>query len=75
MKKILLRAGVISIVSLVVSQVIRFVGNVALTKLLAPDAFGLIGVVNMMMLGINLFSDIGIRYVVIQRKGELTADY
>jgi len=74
-KKIILQAGFISMGSLVISQTLRFAGNIVLTKLLSPSAFGVVGVVNMTMLGINLLSDIGIRYLVIQRQGDLDDEY
>lgn len=43
------------------SQVLRFGGNLILTRLLVPELFGLMGLVNTFILGLNLFSDIGIR--------------
>lgn len=70
-----LKAGVLSIGSLITSQLIRFAGNLILAKLLAPAAFGLVGIVNMVLLGINLFSDIGLRQLVIQRQGNLADDF
>lgn len=74
MKKKILKAGVVSIAVLLVSQVIRFLGNLYTTKLLAPDAFGLMAVVNMVMMGIALFSDLGLRQIVIQQKEDLAPD-
>src|SRR5215469_9911071 len=42
------------------SQVIRLATNVGLARLLAPKLFGLMLIVNTLMIGIQLFSDIGI---------------
>jgi O-antigen/teichoic acid export membrane protein len=70
-----LNAGVISIGSLVLSQGIRFAGNIFLAKLLAPSAFGMVAIVNMTILGVNLFSDLGLRQLIIQQKEKLTAEY
>lgn len=70
-----LNAGVISIGSLVLSQGIRFAGNIFLAKLLAPSAFGVVAIVNMTILGVNLFSDLGLRQLIIQKKESLTAEY
>lgn len=70
-----LNAGVISIGSLVLSQGIRFAGNIFLAKLLAPSAFGVVAIVNMTILGVNLFSDLGLRQLIIQQKENLTAEY
>jgi O-antigen/teichoic acid export membrane protein len=75
MSRIALTAGVISLGSLVLSQGIRFAGNIFLTKLLAPSAFGVVAIVNMTILGVNLFSDLGLRQLIIQKKEELSTQY
>jgi len=75
MGKLILRAGVISIGSLILTQLIRFGGNILLAKLLAPSAFGVVSVVNLVMLGIGLVSDLGLRQVVIQRQGAITREF
>lgn len=71
----LFKAGVISIGALIGAQIIRFAANILLAKLLAPSAFGVVAIVNMLMLGINLFSDIGLRQVVIQRQGMVSREF
>lgn len=50
----------------VASQVVRFIGNLVLARLLTPDAFGLMAVVSTLMLGLNLLSDIGTGPTIIQ---------
>ena len=42
------------------TQVIRLASNLILTRMLAPDLFGVMVVVNTVMIGIRLFSDVGI---------------
>jgi O-antigen/teichoic acid export membrane protein len=42
------------------SQAIRLATNVALARLLAPELFGTMLIVNTLMIGIQLFSDVGI---------------
>jgi len=42
------------------SQVIRLAGNIALTRLLAPELFGLLNIARVFVVGIWLFSDIGL---------------
>lgn len=61
--------------SFVLTQGIRFAGNLFLAKLLAPGAFGLAGIVNMVVIGISLMSDLGLRQVVVQRQGQLEPDF
>ena len=42
------------------SQVIRFGGNLILTRLLVPELFGLMALVQVFLQGLNLFSNIGV---------------
>jgi O-antigen/teichoic acid export membrane protein len=44
----------------VVSQLVRLASNVVLTRILFPDAFGLMALVSVCMTGLMMFSDIGI---------------
>ena len=47
-------------------QVIRFVSSIVLTWLVMPEAYGVIAVVMSVMMGINLFSDLGIGANIVQ---------
>src|SRR4051812_6290963 len=49
-------------------QALRFAGNLVLTRLLMPEAFGLMVLVNTFLMGLALFSDIGVGTSVIQNK-------
>ncbi|MDH3201716.1 MAG: oligosaccharide flippase family protein [Myxococcales bacterium] len=51
-------------------QVIRLVSNIILTRLLLPEYFGLMALVNVFLQGLALFSDIGIGPALIQNKRE-----
>jgi len=52
------------------SQALRFASNLILTRLLFPEAFGLMALVNVALQGLEMFSDFGIKPSVIQhRKG------
>jgi O-antigen/teichoic acid export membrane protein len=53
------------------SQAIRLVTNVALTRLLAPELFGTMLIINTLMMGIQLFSDVGIGQNIIQSPNAL----
>lgn len=48
------------------SQVLRLGSNLILTRLLVPELFGLMALVNTFIMGIALFSDIGIRPSIIR---------
>ena len=50
------------------SQALRLAGNLVLTRLLLPEMFGLMALVNTFIIGLNLFSDIGLGPSIIQNK-------
>lgn len=53
------------------SQVLRFGSNLILTRLLVPEMFGLMSLTNTFIMGLNLFSDIGISPSIIRsQRGE-----
>lgn len=53
------------------SQVIRFASQLILTRLLLPEAFGLNALCSVLMIGLQLFSDIGLGPSIIQnRRGD-----
>jgi O-antigen/teichoic acid export membrane protein len=62
------KGAVWSIVGYGGGQVLRFVGNLILTRLLFEEAFGIMALVNVFIQGLQLFSDIGIGPSIIQDK-------
>jgi len=50
------------------SQVIRLGGNLLLTRLLIPELFGIIAIARIVVMGIGLFSDIGLEPAIIRSK-------
>lgn len=48
------------------SQVLRLVGNLILTRLLFQEAFGIMGLIATVLMGLELFSDVGIGPSLIQ---------
>lgn len=67
-KKLAIRGTLWTIAGYGASQILRFGSNLILTRLLAPDAFGLMALVYVFIVGVNLFSDIGIGPSLIQNK-------
>jgi O-antigen/teichoic acid export membrane protein len=53
-------------IALVVGQAVRIGGNLVMTRLLAPEMFGIMGLVLVVQLTLSLLSDIGVRTVIIQ---------
>ena len=69
MRRNLLNASAIVMAAFAASQMMRFAGNIVLAKLLSPSAFGVVAVVNLLILALNLLSDVGLRLIVIQHQG------
>lgn len=68
LKKLAIRGAVWTIIGYGASQVARLISNIILTRLLVPEFFGLMAVVNTLLMGIELFSDLGIGQSIIQNK-------
>jgi len=53
------------------AQVLRLGGNVVLTRLLTPEVFGIMSIVGALLMGLQMFSDVGLRPNIIQNpRGE-----
>jgi O-antigen/teichoic acid export membrane protein len=53
------------------SQILRFGGNLALAHFLEPEYFGMMAIINILLLGVVLFSDIGIAQSIVNNpRGE-----
>lgn len=52
----------------VLGQGMRLVSNLILTRLLFPEAFGLMALVTMVMIGLQMFSDVGIGPAILSSK-------
>ena len=71
LKQRVIHAGSWAVGGHVVQQAIRLGGNLLLTRLLVPEAFGLMAIVYVLMIGFALFSDIGIGSNIVQNaRGE-----
>jgi O-antigen/teichoic acid export membrane protein len=56
----IMRGAALSVGGFGVSQVLRLVSNLVLTRLLFPEAFGLMGLVTVFLAGLAMISDVGI---------------
>jgi O-antigen/teichoic acid export membrane protein len=59
----------------VVGQLIRFCGNLILTRLLAPEVFGVMLLANVVWVGLTLLTDFGFRQVVIRSPNSANPDF
>ena len=66
LRSLVRRGAAWSLVSHTGAQVLRLMSNLLLARLLYPEAFGLMQLVNALLTGLQLFSDIGIGPSIIQ---------
>lgn len=70
-KNLALRGSIWSLGGFGASNIIRLSGNLILTRILFPEAFGIMALIEMVMNGIHMFSDLGIAAGIISHpKGE-----
>ena len=70
------RSGIFVLLNRISSGLLRLASNVILAELLFPEAFGVMVLVNIFILGLNLFSDVGIGPSLVRSKrGEEAAFY
>ncbi len=71
MRRLLLENSVYEVLGYGVSQALRLGSNLVLTRLLFPEAFGIMVICNIVLFGLTMLSDVGIVQSVIQnRRGD-----
>ncbi|MBW4463877.1 MAG: oligosaccharide flippase family protein [Pegethrix bostrychoides GSE-TBD4-15B] len=68
LKKLVIRGAFWTVAGYGLGQILRFGSNLLLTRLLFPEFFGLMALVNIFIVGLNLFSDVGVGLSIIQNK-------
>ena len=68
LKKLAVRGSVYELLGYGASMVLRLGGNLVLTRFLAPADFGLVAIVNAILYGLEMLSDVGLRMAVIQQE-------
>lgn len=63
-----IRGSVWTAIGFAGSQGLRFGANLALTRLLFPEAFGTMALINSLITGLHLFSDVGVVPSIVQNK-------
>ncbi|UZD91693.1 oligosaccharide flippase family protein [Cognatishimia activa] len=63
-----MRGGALTILGFGGSQALRFASNLILTRILFPEAFGVMALVYVFMQGLNNFSDVGITPAIMRSK-------
>lgn len=63
-----MRSSAWTVIGYGTSQVLRLVSNLILTRLLYPEAFGMMALVMVFMMGLAMFSDVGVGPSIMQSK-------
>ncbi len=69
------RGGAWTALSFVAAQGFRLISNLILTRLLFPEAFGIMALVTVLLVGLTLFSDMGVGPAIMQSKRGDEADF
>jgi len=68
LKRRVLNAGKWSLVGYGLGQAVRFGTNLLMTRILVPEMFGVMGIASVLLVGLTLFSDLGIKPSIIQNQ-------
>lgn len=68
LKRVVIQSSLWSMVSYGGGQVMRLAGNLILARMLLPEVFGLMALINVFMQGMHMFSDVGIGPSIVQSK-------
>ena len=68
LKQRIIKAGIWIFGGHASAHVIRLISNLIMTRLLVPEMFGLMSIVSVLITGLSLFSDLGLRQSIIQSK-------
>lgn len=68
LKERVLKAGLWSLAGFALNMIIRFGSNLVMTRLLMPEMFGLMSIASTVMVGLAMFSDLGLKQFVVQNK-------
>ena len=66
-----IRGGVFIIAGEAYGSLLRLAANLVMTRLLYPEAFGLMLIVNLVVLALGMLSDVGVRGALITKQGDI----
>lgn len=70
-----IRSSVLTVTNFGAGNVIRLLSNLILTRLLFPEAFGLMALVQVVLIGLQLLSDIGLRDAIVRDERGADPDF
>ena len=66
-----MRSAGLTVFGFATSQVLRLLSNLILTRLLFPEAFGMMALITVFLMGLNMFSDVGVTPAIMSsRRGD-----
>lgn len=68
LKQRVINASSWSVLGYGANQAIRFVTNLIMTRLLVPDMFGVMAIATVILVGLAMFSDLGLKQSIVQSK-------
>lgn len=68
LRRRVIQAGTWAIGGHFASQAVRLGGNLVLTRMLAPEMFGVVGIATVFIVGLSMFSDLGVEQAIVQSK-------
>ena len=71
----ILQSSVAVLLAEVYSSGLRLVSNLVMARLLYPEAFGLMLIVNLLIMALGLLSDVGVRSAIVARKEAIDSTY
>lgn len=63
-----MRSSALTVLGFGGSQGLRLLSNLILTRLLFPEAFGMMALISVFLMGLNMFSDVGVTPAIMQSK-------
>ena len=75
LKQKAVRGGMFTAGGVTVTQMLAFASNIILSWVLVPEDFGIMALINMVIVGLHMFSDVGITPCLVQNKREDPAFY
>ena len=63
------KAGGVTAMGYASNQVLRFVSNLILTRLLFPEAFGIVAIMQAVVIGVTMMSEVGVSQSIVRGKG------
>lgn len=63
-----LRSSALTVAGFGAGQALRLASNLILTRLLFPEAFGMMALITVFLMGLNMFSDVGVTPAIMQSK-------